>query len=122
MFEMVEVDVTEWGEINPETGERNKTTIFVREMSAKEHGDFELGRINKKGKLDIDKIHDNARNYRARLAAATCCDHTGKLIFLPEDVQWLTEKPVKVLNRICDAAIKLNGLAAEEDEEETVKN
>jgi hypothetical protein len=123
-FEMVEVDVTEWGEIDSGTGERKRTTVFVREMTAKQRGEIELGRLNKKGKPDIDKIHDRSRNFRAIVAVATCCDANGNLIFQPEDVQWLTEKPLKVLDRICKAALKINGLSDDdvEDEEEQVKN
>jgi hypothetical protein len=34
-FEMVEVDVTEWGEIDPETNQPQKTTVFVRELTAR---------------------------------------------------------------------------------------
>ena len=110
-FEMVEVDVSEWGE----NGER--TTVFVREMSARERDAYEASLVTGKGK----KTEVNFNDMRAKLAAATCCDTDGNRIFLPEDVEWLSQKPVKVLNRICDAARKINGLS-NEDEEDTVKN
>jgi len=117
-FEMVEVDVSEWG--NP--GER--TTVFVREMSAYERGEFETERLNKKGKVDYRRVVDRAKHFRARLAVATCCDADGTLIFQPEDFAILTEKPSKVLDRICAAALKVNCMTEDdiEDEEETVKN
>ena len=125
-FEMVEVDVTEWGNINQETGERERTTVFVRELSAKDRGELEAPRYTKKGQPDVAKMYERAINFRARLAAATCCDADGNLIFRPEDVTLLTQKPVKVLIRICDAAIKLNALNEDdftlEEEEDAVKN
>jgi hypothetical protein len=110
-FEMVEVDVSEWDD------SAERTTVFVREMSARERDDYEASLVTGKGK----KTEVNFKDMRAKLAAATCCDADGTLIFRPEDVEWLSAKPVKVLNRICDAARKLNGLN-EDDEEDTVKN
>jgi len=117
-FEMVEVDVSEWGNIDPKTGERERTTVFVREMSARERDDYEASHLIGKGK----KARTNFKDMRAKLAIATCCDADGNLIFTPHDVQWLSSKPVKVLDRICDAANKINGMRQEEDEEETLKN
>jgi hypothetical protein len=116
-LEMVEVDVSEWGAINHETGERERTTVFVREMTAREKDKWEDALVNRKGK----KIQTNLANLRARLVVATACDADGNLIFRPEDVEYLTEKPVKVLERLCAAAQKLNNVS-EDDEEELVKN
>ena len=122
-FEMVEVDVTEWGNIDPATGERERTTVFVRELSARERGELETAQLTKRGKPDINKMQERSRNFRARLAVLTCCDADGNPIFRPEDIPLLSEKPVKVLNRICDAALKLNNLTEDDiDEENTVKN
>jgi translation initiation factor 2 beta subunit (eIF-2beta)/eIF-5 len=115
---MVEVNVDEWGEINPETGKPTPTSVFVREMSARERDDWEESNVLRKGK----KTETNFRNMRARLAIATCCDADGNLIFKPEDVDFLSAKPVKVLERICKAALKINGITTEEEEEELVGN
>ena len=111
-FDMVEVDVSEWGA----PGEQ--TTVFVREMSARERDAYDATLVSGKGK----KTSVNFKDMRAKLVIASACDADGKLIFLPEDAEWLSQKPVKVLDRICDAARKVNGLSIEEDEEEQVKN
>jgi len=126
-FEKVEVDVTEWGNIDPLTGERERTTVFVRELSARERAKFEIEgheSKNRRVKFDNGTHVDAALTMRARLAVATYCDESGNLIFRPEDVTLLQDKPVKVLERIFEAALKLNRISAEDlsDEEETVKN
>jgi len=110
-FEKVEVDVSEWSI----TGER--TTVFVRELSARERDAFEASLVTGNGK----KTKTDFRDMRAKLAVATCCDANGNPLFLPEDIETLSGKSAKVLDRICDAARKLNGMDTE-DEEETVKN
>ena len=123
-FEIVEVDVSEWGNINSETGERERTTTFVREMSVRERGDFEkrleLAKSVKNGKVDVDSV--DVSNFRERLIVATCCDADGTLIFHPEDMEYLAQQPSKVIERICKAALKLNRLTADTSEEEMVKN
>jgi hypothetical protein len=116
-FDKVEVDVTEWGEIDPATGKREKTTVFVRELSAREKDRFEASLIAGKGKKRDIAFQD----MRAKMAVLACCDADGKAIFQPEDVAWLTQKPVKPLSRIYDAVVQLNGYT-EEDEEELLKN
>ncbi|MDR1484126.1 MAG: hypothetical protein LBT09_04810 [Planctomycetaceae bacterium] len=116
-FEMVEVDVTEWGKIDPETGKPEKTTVFVRELSGREKDAFESGLITIKGrkqKINLDDI-------RARMAVLVCCDEKQKPIFNPEDFSWLTKKSSRPLTRIYNAAKELNDLS-DEDEEELLKN
>jgi hypothetical protein len=126
-FEMVEVDVTEWGAINPDTGKPERTTVFVRELSVAEKGKFEMeAQVKKGGKVKFEEglYADSVQNFGARMVIATCCDADGELIFRREDIDIIMGKPVKVLNRICDAARKLNGWGKKDfdDEEETVKN
>ncbi|MDR1270624.1 MAG: hypothetical protein LBK82_13970 [Planctomycetaceae bacterium] len=116
-FEMVEVDVTEWGEIDTETGKPKKSSVFVRELSGREKDAFEAGLVSIKGqkqKVNLDDV-------RARMAVLVCCDENRNPIFRPEDVQWLTKKSSRPLTRIYNAAKKLNDLS-EEDEEELLKN
>lgn len=115
-FEMVEVDVTEWGPIG-EDGKPQKTTVFVRELSAKEKDKFEAGLVSLKG----NKSKTNLDDIRARMAVLVCCNENREPIFSPEDVAWLTKKGVRPLSRIYNAAKELNDLS-EEDEEELVKN
>jgi hypothetical protein len=116
-FEKVEVDVSEWGKIDPETGKPEKTTVFVRELSGREKDAFEAGLFSLKGR----KQKVNLDDVRARMAVLVCCDEQGKNIFQPEDVEWLTKKSVRPLTRIYNAAKELNDLD-DEDEEELLKN
>ena len=123
-FEMVEVDVSEWGDINPETGERERTTTFVREMSVRERGEFEkqleLAKSVKNGKIDVGMV--DVTGFRERLILMTCCDADGNLLFRPEDAEYLAQQPSKVIERICLASLKLNRLTADTSEAEQVKN
>jgi hypothetical protein len=116
-FEMVEVDVTEWGEINPETGKPQKSSVFVRELSGREKDNFESGLVEIKGRKQKLKLED----LRARMAVAVCCDENRNPIFKSEDVEWLTQKSSRPLTRIYNAAKEINDLS-EEDEEELLKN
>jgi hypothetical protein len=116
-FAVEKVDVTEWGNIDPSTGKPEPTYIFVRELSAKEKDAFETSLVAGKGR----KQKINLENFRARLAVLVCCDEKRQPIFQPEDVEWLTQKPVRVLSRITEAAKRLNDLS-DEDEEELLKN
>ena len=116
-FKTVEVDVTEWGEIDPETGKPIPTSVFVREMTAAQRDRYESSMFTgKAGKKDLNLIDG-----RTKMVIATACDADGNLIFQPEDLEWLREKPVRFLNRIFEAAQKLNGFT-DEDEEEILGN
>jgi hypothetical protein len=119
-LETVEVDVTEWGEINPETGEREKTTVLVKELTAGERDRFEQSRVvtRRNGTSSMD-----FSNTRAKLAVMVCVDADGNRLFSDEDVQWLTKRSVRPLSRIFDAAMKLNAFTNdEESEEDQLKN
>ncbi|GHT28044.1 hypothetical protein FACS18942_08090 [Planctomycetales bacterium] len=116
-FKVVEVDVTEWGEVNPETGEPEKTTVFVRELSAGEKDWFEASMLaERRGKTKM-----NLFDMRARMAVLVCCDANRNAIFDANDVEWLTKKSVRPLTRIYNAAKELNEIT-DEDEEEMLKN
>ncbi|MDR2757617.1 MAG: hypothetical protein LBC20_18155 [Planctomycetaceae bacterium] len=116
-FAIEKVDVTEWGTIDPETGKPEPTYVYVRELSAKEKDAFETSLVSGTGK----KQKINLENFRARLAVLVCCDENRLPIFRSEDVERLTQKPVKVLSRIAEVAKRLNDLS-DEDEEELLKN
>jgi hypothetical protein len=116
-FEKIQVDVTEWGEVDPETGKQKETFVYVRELSAREKDQFEAGLVSLRGtkhKLNLD-------NLRARMAVLVCCDAESKAIFSQDDVGWLTDRGCRPLTRIYNAAKRLNELS-DEDEEELLKN
>ncbi|GHT26823.1 hypothetical protein FACS18942_05000 [Planctomycetales bacterium] len=116
-FNIVEVDVSEWGQIDPATGKPEKTTVFVRELSAREKDAFEAGLVQeRRGTRRM-----NLADVRARMAVLVCCDANRNPIFNSEDVEWLTKKNVRPLSRIYNAAKELNEIS-DEDEEELVKN
>lgn len=56
----------------------------------------------------------------AKLAAQTICDKDGKLLFTEADVKALGKKSARALQRVIDAAAKLNGL--DDSAEEEAKN
>ena len=117
-LEIVEVDVTELGNIiNPETGEREQTSVFVREMSAREKSKWQATFAKQKGQ----KVKLDTKDMWIMLVLATCCDADGTLIFRSEDMEHLANLPTRIFDRILDATQKLNGFVAEE-EEELVKN
>ncbi|MDR1181122.1 MAG: hypothetical protein LBL13_04005 [Bacteroidales bacterium] len=116
-FEMVEVDVTEWGAIDSETGKPEKTTVFVRELTAREKDDFEASLVQQRGRKQVTNLVD----MRARMAVLVCCDESRLPIFRKEDVEWLTKKSSRPLTRIYKAATELNDLDSEGDIE-TLKN
>ena len=116
-FDIVKVDVSEWGEINPETGKPDEAWVFVREMSAREKDQFESSQLE----IKKEQLQRNVKDLRARLAVIVCCDESRNPIFHPCDVEWLTNQNVRPLSRIANAAKKLNDISGE-DEEELVKN
>ena len=117
---MVEVDVSEWGTPGTvdEHGNPERTTIFVREMSARQRDEYEASIVTVNG----TKTAPNFKDMRAKMVIAACCDADGTQIFRPEDAEFLSAKPSKVLDRICEAARKLNDFSADTPEEELVKN
>lgn len=63
----------------------------------------------------------NTQNIRARLAVLTVCDETGQRLFTDADATALGEKSAAALQRIFDAASRLN-VISQKDVEELEKN
>ncbi|HKD37475.1 MAG TPA: hypothetical protein VKB78_11765 [Pirellulales bacterium] len=80
------VRVPEWG-----------GDVLVRTMTGAERDRFER-----------DFLNDRATNIRARTAAATVCDDTGARLFTDAEAAELGEKSAAALDRIFDAAMRLN--------------
>jgi hypothetical protein len=116
---LVSVNVSEWGEVNSETGECEEATVFVREITAAELDRYQSGLVRHRGK----KTEVDMTNARAKLVVLCACDENRQRIFNDSDVEWLTKKSARVINRIYDAAVKLNNIIqSDEDEEELEKN
>ena len=93
------LDVPEWG------GE-----IKVSMMSGFARDRFETSCIGKNGGTDMV-------NFRAKLVAASLVDEKGNLLFTEKDVTKLGNKSGAALDRIYDAAQKLNKITDNEVDE-----
>jgi hypothetical protein len=98
-----EIKVPEWG-----------GTVFVREITASERDAFEASSLDKKGGAKMVNI-------RARLAVLTLSDSEGKRLFGDADVAALGELPASAMDRIFEAAMRVNRLT-KSDVDELEKN
>lgn len=87
------VEVPEWG-----------GTVYVRSMSGAERRQFFVHL----GKDELTSAH---------MVAWCACDENGNRLFTDEDVEALSKKHGRALDRIANAALKFNGLAAEAEDE-----
>lgn len=92
----VRVEVPEWGGV-----------VFVRPLSGAERDSLEAESVGAQGAARVVGI-------RGRLAARTICDESGGRLFKDEDAPALGAKNAAALDRIVEAATKLNGLAPAE--------
>ncbi len=98
-----EVDVPEWN-----------GKIYVRRMSGHERDAYES--VN-------HLLHESMRytDFRARLLVSSLCNAEGKLIFTDIDIQALSKKSAKPLDRLFDVATRLSGIT-DKNVEEMAKN
>jgi tRNA(Phe) wybutosine-synthesizing methylase Tyw3 len=98
------VEVPEWG-----------GTVKVRMMTGSERDAFEMSIFKVKGK-------DTERNFvdlRAKLVARTLINEKGERIFTDDDISALGKKSAKALDRVYQAASRLNGIGKEAVDELT---
>lgn len=95
-FAIEEVPVAEWG-----------GSICVRTMSGLETDAYR--------KAIADTKADEMQTC-ARFIAACACDATGVLLFTEADVAALASKSAKVLRRVFKAALKVNGIGKEAED------
>ena len=100
------VSVPEWG------GE-----VLVKVMSGTERDAFEGSIFEQKGK-DIQR---NLGNLRAKLVSKCLVDEKGNRLFTDKEVEIIGKKSAKVLDRIYEVCVKLNGIGPK-DVEELTKN
>jgi hypothetical protein len=98
----LEVEVAEWG-----------GTVRVRTMTGTDRDAFEssLVTIGEDGTRKPEMT-----NYRAKLVAMTLVDPDGKLMFGVEEIGHLAGKSAAALQRVFEAAQKLNGMGDGADE------
>lgn len=90
-----EVEVPEWG-----------GSVFVRTLTSAERDAYEAWCLKKNG----------GKLARSVFIVWTCCDETGKPIFTTADLPSLNQVPSYVLERVFDAAMKINKITAEDVE------
>lgn len=95
----VKVRVPEWG-----------GAVYVRMMTGTQRDLWES-----------DFREDKSDNARAKLAVATLCDAAGNLIFRREQISEVGAKGAAGLERVFDAALKLNRLG-KQDIDDLAKN
>jgi hypothetical protein len=101
-----DVDVPEWG-----------GTVRVREMPGTERDKFEAQFVGKDG---ASIRAEGLEGFRARLAAATIVDESGKQLFRSvAETKRLGEKSARALQRVCDVATKLSKMSEEDIKELT---
>ena len=93
------ISVPEWG-----------GDVFIRTMSGTERDSWEMyagHQLEKKGNVNI----------RAKLAVITLCDESGKRLFADQQLDKLSSKNGKALDRVYSESLKLNKLTDEEVEQ-----
>lgn len=99
-----DVPVPEWG------GE-----VRIKMLTGAERDRFEQSTVDMRG----NKPTQNLANLRARLVALCVVDEHGARMFSKDDVGRLGSKSAAALDRVFDAASKLNGMSEADIEELT---
>lgn len=97
-----EVRMPEWG-----------GTVWVRSLTGAERDAWEMLAFT----VEDGIAKANEDNVRARLAALTVCDEKGDLIFTIEDIEALGQKSATAMNRLYDAASRVNAVSNADIEE-----
>lgn len=98
------LEVPEWG-----------GTVHLRSMTAGERDRFEALVTGPAG--GEAGTPTRLENIRAHLAALTLCDPAGQPLFTPEDVAALAGKSAAAMDRVFEAASRLNGLTPKDVQE-----
>lgn len=91
-------------------------TVFVREISAKELSEFQMGAVDKKGRPT------GLTSFRERLVALCACDKDGKRLFDNSDEAAIAQLPASAVEPIVEAAQRLNKIGAVVESDEAKKN
>ncbi len=105
----VAVEIPEWG-----------GTVYVRPMSAGERDRWE-GDLLERSEKRKEGVAKAVENLRAVFLSKCLCDQDGKLLFGPDDIEALSGKSYRAVDRAYEAAQSLNGLS-EADVAELEKN
>jgi len=87
-------------------------SVFVRTLTGTERDVFEES-VNRKRKGE----HVDIRGLKVSLLIKVLCDSNGVLLFTPADAPALNKKSAAVLDRLFQAAQRVNGMSKENVEE-----
>lgn len=97
-----EVAVPEWG-----------GSVKVRTMTGADRDAFEQSMV----RVDADgNRKPEMSNMRAKLVALTIVDDAGNLLFSPAEIPMLARKSAAALERVFDAAQRINGLGVKAED------
>jgi len=94
-----EMDTPEWGGV-----------VRLKVMTGIERDDFEQSVFDMKGK--DTKV--NLKNFRAKLLVKVIVDEAGKRVFEEADIERLSLKNSKVLDKLFNKAQEINGIGQKE--------
>lgn len=100
------VSIPEWG-----------GDIILKCMTGTERDAFEASVFEQKGK-DLQR---NMSNLRAKLLSKCIVDEKGNRLFADKEIEIIGKKSAKVLDKLYEVSIKLNGIG-QKDVEELTKN
>lgn len=101
-----DIDVPEWG-----------GSVRISVMSASDRDSYEASTFKMVGK----EVKPDMTNARAKLVSRCAIDEDGKLLFTTAEVEKLGKKSASALDRLVNAARRINGMG-EESIEDAVKN
>ena len=94
------ISVPEWG-----------GHVCVRTFTSDDGDEYESGIVN------LQKTGEGLpKKIRALIVSIASCDESGNRLFSSDDIDMLASRAFGPMKRISDAAIKLNGLDASEDD------
>jgi hypothetical protein len=92
------------------TPEDPSPCVRVRAMSALDRAEYEMALQDSAGKVRSESLRDA----RQLLAVFCCVDEAGERLFTREDVELLGRQDWQILNRVAEAALRLNRLTSAE--------
>lgn len=94
--------------------------IYAKTISGRDRDAWEFFLSAERKKSQDEKRPYNPKHFRASCLVLSLCDSTGKLLFTNADIEALSGKSAKVLDRLFDVVSKINGLG--QDVEDAAKN
>lgn len=96
------VEVPEWG-----------GTLWVRTLTASERDAFEASLV----RVRAGKIEPNNANQRGRFVALCATDEAGQRLFTDDDAGQIGDRAAPAVERVYEAALRLNGMRAKDVED-----